>query len=330
MDERKKLLSYIGPARWLVLAGVLLLCAALVCAFYDPAVEIPAPQYPPPIPDEAPDFESSETVGELVYLDTIAVSDAICSGSEGQLYYAAEDDSHLFHIVCVSGETYALMGPQRALWNDPGSEASFIRLTGRRTVIPDEVKQAFLGVFSMDAEVFDGYFGRVCLVEEPQNIQTPVRSPAWTVLAVLFTLGFLAVLGLWLSSFLPSWSALVRLEETERLEDAADEFDEPAARRLRDDRLRMTQGYLFLRHGGLAAAWEDVAWSYERRYSLGSSVLANALVIGTADGRRHRLWFPAQEIKELRKLANAFCERNPKMLWGFSQENLSAWRKLSS
>ena len=322
MDEKKTLLSYIGPGRILALVCLLLLGAALFCGLYRPPVEEIAPHYPPEIPSDAPAFAAAETAGELVYLDTIAVSDAICSGSGGRLYYAVEDEACLFRIVCISGQTYALMGAQRALWNDPGAEASSFRLTGRRMLITDEVKQSFLEVFSMDGAVFDNYFGRLCLVEElPAGIEA-TRSPAWGVFAVLFALGFAVAAVLWLGRFLPSRAALARLARAERLSDAAQQLDDPSARIERGDRLRITEGYLFGWHCGLAAAWEDVVWCYERSLGFGFA----ALVIRTRDGMAHSLLFPARELKELRRLANILMSHCPDMCWGQSAENRAAWR----
>ena len=326
MEERKTLLAYIGPGPWLALACVLLLAAALLCAFYTPPVVAFEPVYPPPIPSDAPAFSDGETEGELCWLSAIAVSDAICQSEDGRLYYAVEDESHYFHIAGVSGETYALMGAQRDLWNDPASPAEMIRLTGRRTAIPDEVKQGFLQVFSMDAEVFDLNFGRFCLAEEPVVEPETGRSGAWTVCAVIFALGFLALFSLWLVRFLAAWSALVRLEENERLGDAAAQLNDPGAKAERDDSLRLTKDYLFGWRSGLAAAWEDVVWSYERSIGIGSAVFARALVICTADGKAHPLFFSAQEVKDLRRLANHLCERNPKMLWELTEENRAAWQ----
>ncbi len=324
MDERKTLLSYIGPGPWLVLACVLLLAAMLLCAFYTPAAAAIEPVYPPPIPSDAPAFSASGEEGELVYLNTIAVSDAICQSEDGKLYYAAEDNEHYFRIVCVSGETYALMSRQRELWNAADSFVSQFRLTGRRARIPDAVKADFLKVFSMDEEVFDLNFGRLCLVEEPVVLPDTGRSAAWTVFAVLFALGFLAVLALWLFRFLAAWSALVRLEENERLGDAARQL-ENGARSERDDKLRFSEDFLYGGRIGLAAEWKDVLWSYERSLGKGKLVLARALVIRTADGKAHPLLFSAQEAKDLRRLANRLCERNPKMLWDLTAENRAAW-----
>ena len=324
MDERKTLLSYIGPGPWLVLVCVLLLAAMLLCAFYTPAAATIEPVYPPPIPSDAPAFSAGEEQGELVYLNTIAVSDAICQSEDGKLYYAAEDNEHYFRIVCVSGETYALMSRQRELWNGSDSFVSQFRLTGRRTLIPEAVKADFLKVFSMDEEVFDLNFGRFCLIEEPVDLPAAGRSAAWTVFAVLFALGFLAVLSLWLFRFLAAWSALVRLEENERLDDAARQLEE-GARSERDDKLRLAEDFLFGSRIGLAAEWKDVVWSYERSFGLGSFVLARLLVIRTADGKAHPLFFSAQEAKDLRRLANRLCERNPKMLWDLTAENRAAW-----
>ena len=88
MDDRKTLMNYIGPGPWLALLCVLLLAAALLCAFYTPpAVEF-EPVYPPPIPSGSPDFTDGETEDEPCYLLTVAVSDAICQSSDGKLYYS--------------------------------------------------------------------------------------------------------------------------------------------------------------------------------------------------------------------------------------------------
>ena len=326
MDERKTLLAYIGPGPWLALVCVLLLAAALLCAFYTPpAVEL-EPSYPPPIPSDSPAFSDSETEGELCFLPVIAVSDAICQSDDGRLYYAVEDEEHYFHIASISGETYALMGAQRALWNDPNSAPETIRLTGRRTAIPADVKEGFLAVFAMDGEVFDLNFGLRCLSEEAFAEPETGRAPAWTVFAVIFALGFLAVFALWLVRFLSAWSALVRLEENEHIGEAAAQLGGPDVKAERDDSLRLTKDFLFGWRCGLGAAWEDVVWSYERSFGIGSAVLARVLVIRTADGKAHPIFFSAQEARELRRLANHLCARNPEMLWDFTEENRAAWQ----
>ena len=331
MDDRKSLMNYIGPGPWLALVCVLLLAATLLCTFYTPPVVEVEPTYPPAIPSDAPSLGEGEEENALVYLTTIAISDAIYQSPDGKLYYAAEENTHYFRIVCVSGETYALMDRQRALWNDPDSFVSQFRLTGRRMLIPDEVKAGFLSVFSMDEEIFDLNFGRFCLVEEPAIVAPEAgRAPAWTVCAVLFAVAFLITLLIWLFRFLASWSALVRLEETERLGDAAQQIDDPSGKEERGGKLRLTGDFLFGSRIGLASEWKDVVWSYERSLSLGSFILARLLVIRTADGKAHPLFFSAQETKDLRRLANRLCERNPKMLWDLTEENRAAWREMTA
>lgn len=324
MDEKRSLLAYIGPGPVLVLVCVLLLAATLTCAFYTPPTVEFEPQYPPAVPEGTPLFDRAGD-GSPAMLDTIAISDAICISDDGRLYYAAENDFHNFYIVCISGETYALMGAQRELWNSPDAPASFIRLTGVRTPIPEKVKQDFLEVFAMESEVFDGTFGKSCLIEEIPVVPDNSRSPAWTVFAVIFALGFLATAALWLASFLPAWSALVRLEETERLSDAAQQLSH--ARELRSGRMRLGEDFLYGWRIGLAARWEDVGWCYERSLSLGSFSAAHLLVIRTADGRSHPVLFAGGELKELRRIANLLNERNPKMLWGHTSENAALWKE---
>lgn len=330
MEERKTLLAYIGPGPWLALACVLLLAAALLCTFYTPPVVEFEPVYPPAIPADSPAFSDGEKADELCFLPAIAVSDAICQSEDGRLYYAVEDEEHYFHIAGVSGETYALMSAQRALWNDPDSPTETIRLTGRRTAIPAEVKEGFLQVFAMDGEVFDLNFGLFCLTEEPVAAPETGRAPAWTVCAVIFALAFAALFSLWLVRFLAAWSALVRLEESERLGDAAAQLNAADAKAERDDSLRLTKDFLFGWRSGLAAAWEDVVWSYERVVGVGSAVLARVLVIRTTDGKAHPVFFSAQEVKDLRRLANHLSGRNPKMLWDLTDENRAAWQARSN
>ena len=327
MEERKTLLAYIGPGPWLALACVLLLAAALLCAFYTPPVVEFVPVYPPPIPADAPAFSDSETEDELCSLSVLKVSDAIYQSDDGRLYYATEDEeTRLYRVVSVSGETYALMSAQRAYWNDPNSPSEAIRLTGRRMPITDEIKQTFLQVFNMDEGAFDDYFGRFCLIEEPVVAPDNSRSAVWTVLAVVFALGFLALAALWVARFLPAWSAIVSLEDNYCLFDAAAQLGASETRAERNDTLRLAKGYLFGWRVGLAAAWEDVVWSYERSIAVGSAVLARVLVICTSDGRAHPLFFGAKEAKELRRLANHLCERNPRMRWDDTEENRAAWQ----
>lgn len=326
MDEKRSLLSYIGPSPVLVLVCVLLLAATLTCAFYTPPAAEYVPQFPPPVPSGTPLFDSAEE-GGFAILDTIAVSDAICVGQDGRLYYAAENDFHNFYIVSISGETYALMGPQRDLWNSPDAPVGFLRLTGTRAPIPAEVKQDFLEVFAMDSEVFDGTFGQSCLLEEIPVVPDNSRAPAWTVFAVIFAVCFLATAAALLASFLPAWAALVRLEEKERLSDAVRQLDDASNKEAGNGRLRLAKDYLFGSRIGLAAAWEDLVWCYERSFSLGSAALAHMLVIRTADGKSHSLLFPGDSLKELRRTANALNERKPDMLWGYTPENLALWKE---
>ena len=220
------------------------------------------------------------------------------------------------------------MTQQRTHWSEPDSFVSQFRLTGRRAPIPEAVKADFLNVFSMDEEVFNLNFGSCCLVEEEQVPPETGRSPAWTVFAVIFALGFLASLFFWLLPFLAGWSALVRLEENERLGEAARQLEDRSAKKERDDKLRLTEDFLFGSRTGLASEWKDVVWSYERGVGLGKLVLARLLVICTADGKTHPLFFSAQEAKDLRRLANRLCERNPKMLWDDTEENRAAWKDI--
>ena len=120
----------------------------------------------------------------------------------------------------------------------------------------------------------------------------------------------------------------MRLEESERLGEAARQLEDRSAKKERDDKLRLTEDFLFGSRTGLASEWKDVVWSYERGVGLGKLVLARLLVICTADGKTHPLFFSAQEAKDLRRLANRLCERNPKMLWDDTEENRAAWKDI--
>ncbi len=121
--------------------------------------------------------------------------------------------------------------------------------------------------------------------------------------------------------------ALRRLENRGLLDTAEAEFASPWRRTVYKDRLRLTRRFLFGRGMGLAAAWEDVLWCYERvMRSYGIVVTARILMIGTADGRLHTLPFGPKDVDELYKTMEKIGERNPRLLRGFTKENRAAWK----
>ena len=162
MEAKRTIRSYIGPGvfGWVVLG--LFLLGALLCALTgrgEREVARPAPVA----------YDQVEDPGEEqdVFLDVIAISEAICPFSDSRFYYVAEDDGHQFHVVCLSEDELAGLENQRAYWNNSGTEPTFSRLVGRKYPIPDEVKQSFLSVFAMEGAAFDAFFGDRCLITQP-------------------------------------------------------------------------------------------------------------------------------------------------------------------
>ena len=226
----------------------------------------------------------------------------------------------------MTQEEYESLEAQRLYWNNPESAEEAAHLTGVSLPIPESVRDSVVTLFEMDAESFDNNFGTRCFFTRAPETGGG-RSAVWTVFAVLFLLGFLGTLLLWLYRFFGAWSAVSRLEEDGRLAQAVDELLGPQTALVRGDRLRLGEGFAFGWRCGLAAAWEDVIWCYGRSIKLFGQTLALMLVIATADGKSHALFFSPGERKALRLVAQELSEHNQAMLLGNSAANRAAWKK---
>lgn len=315
--DQKTIFSYSGPGLLLTVLCLALLAAALLCAFFSPQEASPAP-----VPFDSID----ESADGAVYLDVVGISDAMYPNASGRYYYLVEDSYHLFAIACMTQEEYESLEAQRLYWNNPESAEEAAHLTGVSLPIPESVRDSVVTLFEMDAESFDNNFGTRCFFTRAPETGGG-RSAVWTVFAVLFLLGFLGTLLLWLYRFFGAWSAVSRLEEDGRLAQAVDELLGPQTALVRGDRLRLGEGFAFGWRCGLAAAWEDVIWCYGRSIKLFGQTLALMLVIATADGKSHALFFSPGERKALRLVAQELSEHNQAMLLGNSAANRAAWKK---
>ena len=315
MEAKRTIRSYIGPGvvGWVVL-GLFLLCA-LLCALTgrgEREVARPAPVA----------YDLVEDTGEEqdVFLDVIAISEAICPFSDTRFYYVAEDDGHQFHVVCLSEEEISGLGNQRAYWNNAETEATFSRLVGRKYPIPDAVKQSFLSVFAMESDAFDAFFGDRCLITQPAvTARKAIGHPVGFALFLLLALLTAVCLVLHLSAV---WAALTRLEEQDALKSAARELLGDDVRQMNADRLRFGENFLFGWRAGLAAAWKDVLWCYGRHLPF-----LSLLMICTADGKRHPIFFLQKEEKALKEFTAAVSEHNGSVLMGESAANRAAWER---
>lgn len=319
-EAKKSLYSYCGPGAALAVAALLLLLIGLLCAGRaqsladDRRSQTPAP------------FDSlAENAPELVYLDLVGVSDAMAPNTGDRYYYIAEDSFHVFRIACLTLGEYDTLGAQKHYWNSQEAAEEAVHLTGVSVRIPDAVKESVMAVFDMDGESFDANFGTRCFMTEVPP--EPQNAVGWIVLSVVSALAAIACIALWLLRFFAADAALLRLEQNGRLDAATDELLDNATELARGDRLRMGENYLFGWHNGLAAAWEDVIWCYGHSLSLGKKPFARRLVIATADGKRHSVFFSAGEEKALRRLTEQLAAHSDSLLLGDSPKNRTAWRE---
>lgn len=318
-EAKKSLYSYCGPGAALAVAALLLLLIGFLSAGRaqsladDRRSQTPAP------------FDSlAENAPELVYLDLLGVSDPMAPNTADRAYYLGEDSNHLFCLVCLTEEEYAALGAQRNYWNSQEAAEEAVHLTGVSARIPDAVKESIVAAFDMDGESFDANFGARCFMTEvPPEPQSAV---AWIVLSVVSALAALVCIALWLLRLFAADAAFQRLEQSGRLAAATDELLDNATELARGDRLRMGENFLFGWHNGLAAAWEDVIWCYGHSLSLGKKPFARRLVIATADGKRHSVFFSAGEEKALRRLTEQLASHSDGLLLGDSPKNRAAWR----
>jgi len=319
MREYKSFRHYIGNhTRTLLIVGAILLLGAVACA------GLSARAKAVPLPEPAP-FDALEgEKGEYVYLDVIGVSDWVYKYDE-TTFYVLEDNWHLLYVGILTEGQFASLRAQNSYWNELTDREIPVRLTGTALNVTSSVKEAFSEVFEITGEEFDSYFGYRSI--DVGATPSGEKASMWSAFAVmLFVLSLIPLLGS-RPNAAATRKALRRLENRGLLDTAEAEFASPLAETVYKDRLRLTRRFLFGRGMGLAAAWEDVLWCYERvMRSYGIVVTARILMIGTADGRLHSLPFGPKDVDELYKTMEKIGERNPRLLRGFTKENRAAWK----
>lgn len=322
MEAKRSIRSYIGLGWGLPLAAVLALLAAVV--FLVLALR---PADLPQTEAESLIFNSREVApGSPVYVDILSLSEPLHRDEKsGMAYYAAENSDHVFCIVCLTEAQFSHLSAQRDVWDGYSSVSLPFRVSGVCAEIPREVRDTFCEIFEMSEEVFEANFGRYCFFDgEPPRPAAPLRV-GLLVLAAVFFLVFLLLLLPLLLRLSSAANALVRLEDADVLYAAADELDADETILLAGDRLRLGKRFVFGWRNALAAAWGDLVWCYDRPFPSESFLLARMLVLGTADGKKHRLFFPSGAKKELRTLTEQLEQRAPHLLRGDSAENRAAF-----
>ena len=323
MEAKRTIRSYIGLGRALplALAAALLLCVLFLVL----ALRPPGPQTPSEAALTAFDSRGGES-GSEVYIDLLGLSEGLVrSENDGAAFYVAEKADNEYCIVYLTDGQLGLLGAQREHWDGVSSISLPYRLSGYCGEIPETAKSTIAGIFEMSDELFAANFGTRCFFGAlPQKGPAPVRG-GLLALAALFALVFLALLALLALRLSAAASALLRLEEADALEAAADEIDADETELLAGDRLRLGKRFLFGWHNALAAEWKDLLWCYDRPLLSDSLALCRALVLCTADGKKHALLFPAGAKKELRLLTERLAQANPQLLRGESAENRAAY-----
>ena len=311
MGDRTSIRSYIGTGVWLPLAVVLALLAAVFClvaALYVPAAAVDETAEPALFDARAPGAE------DRVYIDVLGISEPLVREGGGA-FFVAESAGHEYCLVCLPESRLELLDGQREYWDGHSSFSFPFRLTGSSAPIPASAAKTIRDIFEMSPEAFDANFGTLCFfdAETPPRPEGAVPRLVFLIPGLILAPVFILLL-LWLLLRLSTIAnALVRLEDEDALSAAADELDSTETELADGDRLRLGERFLFGWRNGLAARWEDVQWCRERIFPAPSFALRRLLVIGTADGKKHRVVFPADAKKELCELIRRFSEKNPKL-----------------
>ena len=319
MDEKKIIRKYIGDVKPAIMAlGLLLLLATLGGIFM--ALRAHAQELPEPTPFDALEGEEHS----YSYIDVIGVSDWIYTYDDAT-YYILENTDFLLNVGRLSDGEFARLKHQNDYWNDLTDVERPVRLTGVTLAMTSTMKDNFMDVWELTGEEFDDYFGYRSFYAGTTPREENVSM--WTGISMmlgLFSAFILVGCGISLSR---EYCALKRLEEAGQLPQAAEELESSLTERVRKDRLRLGARYVFGRHVGLAAPWEDVLWCYERVTRYYGIVAGHVLVICTADGKSHAIDFGRNGEEELLGVMETIHARNPRALFGFNRENRRAWKE---
>lgn len=311
MGDKNSIRSYIGPGGWLPFAVMLTLLGAVFClimALYVPAAAVDTSVEPSFFDPRA------ESAQSRAYVDILGISEPLVREGGGA-YFVAESASYEYCLVCLPESRLELLAGQRDYWDGVSSFSLPFRLTGSSAPIPASVEKTICDIFEMSAETFDANFGTLCFfdADTPPRPEGAVPRLVFLIPGLILAPAFVLLL-LWLLLRLSTVAnALVRLEDEDEIAAAAGELEAAETELADGDRLRVGKRFLFGWRNGLAARWEDVQWCRERIFPAPSFALRRLLVIGTADGKKHRVVFPADAKKEIAALLRQFAEKNPKL-----------------
>ncbi len=325
MEANRSIRSYIGIGSALPLITALSLLAALVCLVF--ALRGPAGQAEPQEPmifDARAALTQQDAADQSVYLDVLGISEELFRDGE-RGYFVAERAEHEYCLVCLSKGQIELLGAQREYWDGHSAVSLPFRLEGYRAAIPAAARTAICSTFEMDAQTFEANFGTLCFFDALPPVGSHLR-PALLIPAIALFAVFLLSLCSLLLRLSSVANAMVRLEEADALGAAAGELDAPETDLAGGDRLRLGERYVFGWRNGLAADWKDLLWCCDKPFPSELLALRRMLLLGTADGKTHAVFFPAGAKKELRMLTERFAQKNPQLLQGADRKTREAFR----
>ena len=319
MDEKKILRRYIGNLSGVgrVIGLALVLGAVLLAGL---GITARGKAVPNPV---AFDSRNGAT-GRYAYLDVVGVSNWVYS-YESTRYYILQDEEGNLYVGSLTADLVRELEHQQAYWNETVKDAVPVRICGMTRQMTDEMKNSIRDIFDLSSSRFDSTFGKCCI----SGGTTPGGEDA----SMFFAFAVLCAIfgGCVLLANLPGAAAvkkaLERLESTGALETAAAELNSPTAAIYGRDRLRMTNRFLFGKRAGLAAAWGDVLWCYERVVRTYFIVSGRFLMVATADGRVHSVPFGPKDEGKVREIMMEIARRNPNVLLGFSADNRRLWKE---
>ena len=327
MDAKKTIKKYICPGVWMSVMGWLLAAVMVVSLVLGLATltgtdsETQAAEF---YPDDSPR-------GTMAYIDVVGVSSWLYQYDEA-VYYNVEDTEGYLYTVRLSDAQYKAMSAQQAYWeradeNEPVPAP--YRLEGLVKDIPSDVRENLAECWSITTAEYDQYFGTGYL-----NATTTVGQEASAGFFFVALLSFIFGLLCLIFSLRAGGNAkkcLRQLEERGLLEKAAGQLEFTEGHTvIGKKRGILTQDFLFGKGTGVVVAYDDILWAYQQDRRRNFVVVNCYLMVATR-------FMSAQGAIDLNRAdrqgtlgyaLSLIVQRNPKVLQGFTSENVQAYKAM--
>lgn len=332
MNAKKTLKKYIGPSAGKKLLAWLLSLATIACF----ALGIKQTTVTDDL-TEAVAFDSfSAKNGDFVYVDVLGVSDWMLKteyDSVTTIYYTLLDESGNYHIAVIDDSDILTMSAQEEFWNDfmfediVDPDAEPVRMYGVVEKIPDDCIGDLADYYEMSTSEFSEYMGFI-LIDTARMPSDNSEAPYIVAGCILLVLSIFVI-----ASNARSKSgmkkSIKRLEQLGELDAAAAELN-GTVNTIGNDKVRISDNYVFSKRQGAAVRIDDILWAYRSIATRRGAVANTSLMAHTCTGKTLVLAFlNGNDRKDLTgQIMEALAEVNPAVLLGIDEANRAEYKAM--